>query len=417
MRVLVSAFACAPHKGSEESVGWNWALETARLGHEVTVLTEIEDRVQVEEAVDCGGLPGHLRFAFFMPDWLHRLRHRGLGKGYPGLTMHLVHLTWQVLARREVRRRFPGLPFDLIHHITYAGIRHPTLLGGLGVPLVLGPLGGGERAPYRLRRGLPWKGWLKDAIRDLHTLVIRIDPVTRHACRHALAVFVKTGESRDALPAAGRAKAVLQSELGIHDLPVPPSRERPAGAPLRLLFAGRFLYWKGMDLGFRALAEHRARGGRARLTMVGQGPDEGAWRALVSELDLDGAVDWLGYVPHAGMNEIYRRHDALLFPSLHDSGGNVALEAFGQGLPVICLDLGGPGEMVTDETGRRIRTSGRGAGEVVRAMADAMDELERDPGRCVRLGETAFRRARDFLWSYQLRRFYDEVERRLALQE
>ena len=34
-------------------------------------------------------------------------------------------------------------------------------------------------------------------------------------------------------------------------------------------------------------------------------------------------------------------HDFLLFPSLHDSGGFVVLEALCHGMPVLCLDLGG----------------------------------------------------------------------------
>jgi hypothetical protein len=40
MRILLSAFSCGPHRGSEEGVGWNWAVETAALGHEVIVLTQ-----------------------------------------------------------------------------------------------------------------------------------------------------------------------------------------------------------------------------------------------------------------------------------------------------------------------------------------------------------------------------------------
>ena len=44
--------------------------------------------------------------------------------------------------------------------------------------------------------------------------------------------------------------------------------------------------------------------------------------------------------------ELYRRHHALLYPSLHDSSGNVVLEALFHGLPVVCLDLGGPAEIV-----------------------------------------------------------------------
>src|SRR5262249_17128782 len=52
-------------------------------------------------------------------------------------------------------------------------------------------------------------------------------------------------------------------------------------------------------------------------------------------------------MPPAELFELYDTHSLLLFPSLHDSGGFVVLEALSHGLPVVCLDLGGPREIVT----------------------------------------------------------------------
>jgi hypothetical protein len=46
-------------------------------------------------------------------------------------------------------------------------------MGRLPVPLVLGPVGGGERAPIALRRDVSWRGWLLDLARDVHTWLIR----------------------------------------------------------------------------------------------------------------------------------------------------------------------------------------------------------------------------------------------------
>lgn len=42
------------------------------------------------------------------------------------------------------------------------------------------------------------------------------------------------------------------------------------------------------------------------------------------------------------------KSDIFLFPSF-EGGGMVVLEAMAAGLPVVCLDYGGPGEMVTDD--------------------------------------------------------------------
>ena len=48
MKVLLSAYACEPNKGSEPGVGWNWAIEIARLGHKVWVLTRANNQPSID---------------------------------------------------------------------------------------------------------------------------------------------------------------------------------------------------------------------------------------------------------------------------------------------------------------------------------------------------------------------------------
>ncbi len=47
LKVLISAYACEPNKGSEPEVGWQWALQMAKY-HEVTVLTRTNNRAGIE---------------------------------------------------------------------------------------------------------------------------------------------------------------------------------------------------------------------------------------------------------------------------------------------------------------------------------------------------------------------------------
>jgi glycosyltransferase involved in cell wall biosynthesis len=379
----------------------------------VIALTQTELRAEIEAEMASGHLPATLRFEFFMPRWLDRLQTKGRALGLWQPTDHLTHLLWQILAYRYVRPRLAGWQIDLIHHITYSGIRHPTLMGRLPVPLVLGPVGGGERAPMALRRGFGWRGWLIDLVRDLHTWLIRFDPITRRACADALVIYVKTDQSRRALPERHQGKIAVHLEIGTRAVDRERPRERRAGEPLRLMFAGRFLYWKGMHLGLRGFARLLERGIEARLTMLGAGPDEQAWRRLADELGVGHAVEWLAWVEHSKVAELYRRHDALLFPSLHDSSGNVVLEALVHGLPVVCLDLGGPAELANQSCGRVVPTRDLDVEGCARALADALEELARDPELCRRLSAGAHERARALRWPALVGSLYDDVSRRL----
>ena len=47
IRVLISAYACEPNKGSEPGVGWNWALQMAKMD-EVYVITRSNNRKVIE---------------------------------------------------------------------------------------------------------------------------------------------------------------------------------------------------------------------------------------------------------------------------------------------------------------------------------------------------------------------------------
>ncbi len=71
MRVLLSAYACEPGKGSEPGVGWRWAIEIARRGHEVIVLTRANNRTVIETAIKADPtLPPNITFAYYdLPAW------------------------------------------------------------------------------------------------------------------------------------------------------------------------------------------------------------------------------------------------------------------------------------------------------------------------------------------------------------
>ena len=412
MRVLLSAFACAPHSGSEPGVGWHWALEIARLGHEVLVLTRARDRAAIRAELDSKRLPASLRFEFIGPRWLCRLADAGL-------PLQLVHLAWQAVAYRHARRLASIEAFDLVHHITYCVIRQPSFMGRLKVPFVLGPVGGGERAPWPLRSGMGARGWWLELARDGLNLIARVDPITRQALAAARLIYVSSRETARLVPAQHRAKVQVCLQVGIAP-PVEPAGAEVTGAapsapegPLRLLFAGRCLAWKGMHIGLQALAELLARGRSARLTIAGAGPAQARWRGQAERLGVDDAIDWLAWVEHDRMAEVYRAHDLLLFPSLHDSGGQAVLEALAHGRPVLCLDLGGPGSVVDASCGRVIVTRGRSRRRVIRELTDALQELADAPDLRLRLGQGARARAARYGWPDQVAAVYAEIERTL----
>jgi glycosyltransferase involved in cell wall biosynthesis len=393
LKLLLSAYACEPDRGSEPGVGWRWALEVARLGHEVVVVTRENNRPAIERAMH--GYPDlpNLRFAYYdLPHWARWWKRGSRG-------VHLYYVLWQFGAFLLARRLHRVEHFDAVQHITFGVTRHPSFMGRLGIPFVLGPLGGGERAPWALRKHFPLTGQLGDAARDLANHLARIDPFVRQSLAAASVILLKTSQSLLWLPERYRHKARTMIEIGI-DMPAPDlSPAATGGKATRLLYVGRFLDWKGMGLGLRAVALLQRDDFPVKLTLLGQGPALGRWQALAEELGIAGNVRWISWLPQRELMATYRNYDALLFPSLHDSSGNVVLEAMARGLPVVCLELGGPAELVNSSCGWVVPVVGRREDTVVAALAAAIKELCGDDKELHRLRDGALARAREFQWT------------------
>jgi glycosyltransferase involved in cell wall biosynthesis len=390
-RILLSAYACEPDKGSEPQVGWLWATELVAAGHEVWVITRTANREAIERRLQGGAIPRpHFEY-YDLPHWVRRLKRGGLG-------IYWYYGLWQWGAYRAARRLVQRVRFDRVQHVTFVGVRAPSFVGWLGLPFVLGPVSGGESVPRQLRADMPRRARLVEAIRDVANRLAGIDPLMRRSFRQAERIVVATEDSRKLVPLAFQHKCDVQLGVGLSGeyLGWTAPAVKPTCGPLRLLFVGRLLEWKGVALALRALAAARDRGIDATFTIVGDGAARARLEHLTIELGLSPVVQWMKWVPHGELEVVYAAHDALLFPSLRDSGGMVVLEAMAHGLPVLCTDLGGPGVMVTERCGRVVRTAGRTASEVVTMLAESLCDLSRDRLLLRKLSRGARARAWDF---------------------
>ena len=107
------------------------------------------------------------------------------------------------------------------------------------------------------------------------------------------------------------------------------------------------------------------------------------------------SIRWVSQMPQQELFALYRTMHCFLFPSLHDSSGNVVLEAQANGLPVVCLDVGGPATLVTEDTAIVVATRNQNEAGVIQGLADAIRKLAHDePGR-VAMSRTAAERVRE----------------------
>jgi len=137
MKVLVSAYACSPYKGSEPGVSWGFVSALAKY-HDLWVIVEEEkfhDGIEryLKENPE---FSKSVRFFF-----LRKHRSRILRKLWPP-SYYWYYQRWHKDAFKLAQQLHREVNFDLVHQLTMVGFREPGYLWKLGIPFVWGPVGG-----------------------------------------------------------------------------------------------------------------------------------------------------------------------------------------------------------------------------------------------------------------------------------
>nr|MEA2798544.1 hypothetical protein [Phenylobacterium sp.] len=117
--------------------------------------------------------------------------------------------------------------------------------------------------------------------------------------------------------------------------------ETPADAPL-LLAMGRLHDSKAHDISLQALAELPD----AFLWIAGVGPLEAKLKAMAQALGVANRVRFLGW--RTDPSALYRAADVCVFPSRYEPLGNVVIQAWAHGLPVVAAESQGPKALIED---------------------------------------------------------------------
>lgn len=231
--------------------------------------------------------------------------------GVPGKVRRLIQLPGMVAAVRRTIRRADVVLLRSPMHFSLVGAAFVRLQGRASVTKWAGLFDAfpGELLTERTQR------WLESRP-GRRNVVLVYGPATRP---HVVS-FLPALMSDDELARGG--------ELASSRVPPP---------PWRLLSVGR-LYWdKGFDLALRGVAELRRR--RPDLTfsytLVGDGPERDALRALASTLGVDDGVVFAGALPFEQVQPLYAASHVTLMPGVMEGWPKVIAEAWAHGsLPV-----------------------------------------------------------------------------------
>ena len=387
--VLVAAYACEPDHGSEPGVGWNMCQAISRE-NDVWVITRKNNREQIEQALVQTPNP-RLRFRYAdLPHWARFWKRGGRG-------IRAYYYLWQFAAWREARRLMQSVHFDLAHHVTFVNSYVFSFLALLPLPFVWGPVGINPRAPTELASS--WRVVAKDRLRyGFQQLLRAVDPFYWLCVARARLIIGINPEVGRQFPVSvlGNAKFVCHTAIGVDDNFPSAGIRRSDGNAIRVLIVGRLIPVKGFHLAIHAFSELERSEPQARLVIVGEGPEKPRLEQLAANLGVAENVEFVGWLPRNEAMAMMSRADVFLFPSF-EGAGMVVLEAMAHELPVICLDFGGPGEMVTCDCGFAVDVGTMK--DTVTGLGVALRTLAHDRSMRLKMGAAAKQRvAENYLW-------------------
>ena len=267
--------------------------------------------------------------------------------------------------------------------------------------------------------------WQKPSLVSFHGADVLVDmqkPAYRRATEEMLSlvrrVLVRSDSLRQAVIDLGCTPEKIEIQRAGIPLADFPFCERgiPGDGQWRLLQAGRLIEKKGLKTTLRAFARFQKEFPAARLTIAGEGPQLEELQSFARELQIDGAVDFVGFVSQEELRELLYSSHIFLHPSETGRDGNQEgvpnsmLEAMASGLPVFATRHGGIPEAVENNV------SGMLANERDhRALGDGLIDCAKDSTRLLAMGRAASESvAKNFSQSEQTRRLEEIYLREIS---
>jgi len=398
-RVLVSAYACNPYKGSEEGVGWNWLKIIAEIA-EPHVLVASFHRADIEHylAVHPSALK-NVTFVYVPHRWWHYQPTPGWKRIEASMLkpiMNIAYALWLRDAFKLARQLHQTEQFDLTHQLTYVGFRFPGRLWKMGLPFIWGPVGGLENTPWRFLGVLGFRGAVYYAGRNLINSVQRLMlRSSRKAFRKARTVIAATGGIQQEIKRWYGVDSHVICEVGPPESIAGTVLRRRPGEPLRLVWSAAHLPGKALPLLLKALEKLRS-DLSWQLDILGKGPSGSAWRKLAVELGIADRCHWHGNLPRDEALMLMGRGHLFVITSLKDLTSTVLLEALSLGLPVVCPDHCGFSDVVDSSCGYKLPVKSPEA--LIQAYSEVIDKLAGDEQQRQKLAKGALCRAAIFSW-------------------
>lgn len=393
-KILISSYACAPNRGSEPGMGWNFVTGLSKL-NEVHVIVEKRkwEKPINEYLTKYPELNYNIKFYF-----IDKKRNKLLRKIWPP-SYYWFYKKWQKEVFEFALKLNYKENFDIIHQLNMVGYREPGYLWKIDKPFVWGPIGGLENSPWSFLPSLGLKGFIFHAARNIVNLWQRnflIRPLLATKRINSVLITATPENNKIAKLNWGKSSSII-CEVGSESLPDIQINSRLDEESLKIVWSGLHIARKNLPLLLRALSKVDF---NFELHILGDGELNKKWKNIARELGIGEKCIWYGWVEKNKANSIYCSSHVFCITSISDLTSTVTLESLSFGLPIICLDHCGFSHIVNNSCGIKIPVLNPNI--AINEFSKALTKVYHDENLRIKMSQSAFRRSKEFTWDIKI---------------
>ena len=389
MNILLSAYSINPYKGSEDAVGWNWALTLSRKLPDSTIyiLTRTYNEIATKKGIEEYGLQNVKLVIVEVPkalDWF-REKHSAFH--------HAYYILWQKVAYNWAKKS--GIKFDIIHHVSMGNYR---ICGDMykfkEAHTIFGPVGGGQTTPDSLRSYYSTQRNY-EKFRDNVNKAFSKFNFYKKQINSFDDIYTVNDETKNAIENATGKKCKKLCDISINSNMQGLDIYHPDKKPIEIIYLGRLIELKGIML-LVDVVKNIKTDIPFHVSLYGEGELESDIRKKIDEYGLNDVLTIQGKVNYTEISDIYKNADIFAHPTFRDSSGAVFVEAMANKLPIVALNQSLSRDLNKHKCGLFVNTE-QSKEEIISEFAGKLKELIENYDLRVKLGQNGYDYANTYL--------------------
>lgn len=407
LNVLVSAFACGPNWGSEVGMGWNWIINLSQYC-QLHVITEKGFKEELEKGMS----EVNLNYApkIYYLDIGEKARALFWKQG--SLLFYYYYNKWQKAAFKLSKEILNNNEIQIIHQLNLIGFREPGYLWkhAKKYPYIWGPVGGINQIPLKFILRFNFKGMIFYLGKNIiHQVQLSLSSRVLKALNAATFVIAESSNTQK----------VLKKKLGIQTFLIHETAcnsedfefKQKNNKHIELIWIGKIQGTKALPIALKALSKVKEKE-KFHLTVIGDGPDENFCKRLAQKTNIDKICSFTGKIANKEVIKKIKESDLLFFTSLKEGTPTVISEALSFGLPVLCHDTCGFGDIINEECGIKIPLISYNYS--INSFALMLSKIAKERSILSKLSIGAIEERKNLTWKFNSKKMVDLYQKAIS---